>query len=106
MAIRLNETDFSMKVARTSLWLSIARIYPPQHSAHRLAFVFAVSCTVLGVLCTIGGVLGCPGSKWGVRFQYNRCFTSQELGRLSQCEQISAVVGARKLHIYPSAKLS
>lgn len=83
-------------MTRISVWLSLARIYPPQHGTRRLSFVFVALFSVLGVALTIAGVISCPGSKWGVRFRYDICLTLQATGHSSQYEDLGMATGVCK----------
>ena len=86
------------RVTRISVWLSLARLYPPKHHTRTLALLLASVFSVLGILCVIGGVLGCPGSAWGTRFQFDHCYIYKASGRLSQFEKIAAAIGARMFY--------
>ena len=90
------DLDYS-RVTRVSVWLSsLARIYPPQHSTRRLALFLMAIFSGLAVFSILACVLGCPGSEWGLRLRYDRCFTFQTLRHLSQYEQITAFIVACK----------
>ena len=84
------------RVTRISVWLSLARLYPPKHNTRRVALLLTGLFILLGILCVVGGVLGCPGSEWGLRFRYDHCYTYQTVGHLSQYEKIAASIGACK----------
>ena len=100
------KADINPRVTRISVWLSLARLYPPQHNTRRLALLLTVIFAVLGVLSLTGGVLGCPDSGWGIRFQYGHCFAFQTLGRLSLYEKISVVIVAGESWLYSKPTLS
>ena len=101
----LKGTDLDSRMTRVSVWLSLARLYPPQHTTRRLAFILMIIFTIMGIFAVGGGVLGCRGSGWGLQFRYELCFSFQTLGHLSQYEKIAAVIVACKSSFFSKTRL-
>ena len=60
---------------------------------------------ILAVFSTVLGMAGCRDTDWGLRFSYERCFTLQTLGHMSQYEKIFAVLVAGKFLLVSNSSL-
>ena len=71
-----------IRLARISMWISLARIYAPGHRIRQLALGLSFVYGLVGVLLVLLGAFGCKGSAGGTRQRVDYCY-SRGQGRTS-----------------------